>query len=175
MGQQGPGQSSNPIRPVDRRGHLLFAGSSRSGTPGPTAPTSPPTPSRRGQTGRVHSFRNHRRRPQFVEPAWTCASADNHGRVSGPDGLRMLRHGNGRRHHHHRGHRHAGTATLSASPTLLVAGERYTLAYNGNGDLTCSEAEEGDEGLKLPARGYHPRIREVRQRPLSSRRIPYNR
>ena len=47
-----------------------------------------------------------------------------------------------------------GADTISASASLLVAGTRDTFAYwdpNGNGDLTCTEAEDKDDGLRLPA------------------------
>ena len=67
----------------------------------------------------------------------------------------MLRHGDRHRHHHRRGDRHARQRSrASASATLRVAGARDTFAYwdgNGNGDLTCSEAVDKDEGLRLPA------------------------
>ena len=63
------------------------------------------------------------------------------------DRLGMLRHRNGRRHHHHRGYRHAGHALQLQRLCHPPGGgsERDTFAYwdaNGNGDLTCSEAEE---------------------------------
>ena len=47
-----------------------------------------------------------------------------------------------------------GADTISASASLLVAGTRDTFAYwdgNGNGDLTCTEAKDKDDGLRLPA------------------------
>ena len=46
------------------------------------------------------------------------------------------------------------TATLSASASVRVVADRDTFAYwdgNGNGDLTCTEARDKDEGLRLPA------------------------
>ena len=48
----------------------------------------------------------------------------------------------------------ASADTTVASASLRVAGERDTFSYwdgNGNGDLTCAEAEDKDEGLRLPA------------------------
>ena len=89
-----------------------------------------------------------------AEPAWTCASADTTVASAARTASGCSATGTG-----------AGTTTIaatvtrsttsaSASATLRVAGARDTFAYwdgNGNGDLTCSEAMDKDEGLRLPA------------------------
>ena len=89
-----------------------------------------------------------------AEPAWTCASADTTVASAARTASGCSATGTG-----------TGTTTIAATVTrgsltatalaiLRVAGERDTFAYwdaNRNGDLTCSEAEDKDEGLRLPA------------------------
>ena len=89
-----------------------------------------------------------------AEPSWTCASADTAiaSAAQTVSGCSATGRGAGTTAIEATVTRGALTATASA--TLLVVGERDTFAYwdaNGNGDVTCSEAESTDEGLKLPA------------------------
>ena len=91
-----------------------------------------------------------------AEPAWTCASADTtvSSAARTTSGCSATGRGTGATTIAATVTR--GAATASASATLRVAGERDTFAYwdgNGNGDLTCSEANDKDEGLRLPAYG----------------------
>ena len=91
-----------------------------------------------------------------AEPSWICASADNTvaSAARTASGCSATGRGSGTTTIEATITRGALTATASASATLRVVGERDTFAYwdaNGNGDLTCSEAENKDEGLRLPA------------------------
>ena len=89
-----------------------------------------------------------------AEPAWTCASADTLVASAAATSFGCSATGTGTGATTISAAVTRGTATLSASAGLRVAGERDTFAYwdgNGNGDLTCTEARSKDEGLRLPA------------------------
>ena len=89
-----------------------------------------------------------------AEPSWTCGSADTTVASAARTASGCSATGRGTGTTVIEATLTRGAATASASATLLVAGERDTFAYwdaNGNGDLTCSEAENRDEGLRLPA------------------------
>ena len=89
-----------------------------------------------------------------TEPAWTCASADTLVASAAATSFGCSATGTGTGATTISATVTQGTATFSASASLRVAGERDTFAYwdgNGNGDLTCTEARDKDEGLRLPA------------------------
>ena len=89
-----------------------------------------------------------------TEPAWTCASADTLVASAAATSFGCSATGTGTGATTISATVTRGTATFSASASLRVAGERDTFAYwdgNGNGDLTCTEARDKDEGLRLPA------------------------
>ena len=89
-----------------------------------------------------------------AEPAWTCASADTTVASAARTASGCSATGAGTGTTTIAATVTRGTASASASATLRVAGARDTFAYwdgNGNGDLTCSEAMDKDEGLRLPA------------------------
>ena len=89
-----------------------------------------------------------------AEPAWTCASADTLVASAAATSFGCSATGTGTGATSISATVTRGTATVSASVSLRVAGERDTFAYwdgNGNGDLTCTEARDKDEGLRLPA------------------------
>ena len=89
-----------------------------------------------------------------AEPSWTCASSDTTVASAARTASGCSATGRGPGTTAIEATVTRGAVTANASATLLVAGERDTFAYwdaNGNGDLTCSEAESKDEGLKLPA------------------------
>ena len=89
-----------------------------------------------------------------AEPAWTCVSADTTVASAARTASGCSATGTGAGTTTIAATVTRGTASASASATLRVAGERDTFSYwdgNGNGDLTCSEAEDKEEGLRLPA------------------------
>ena len=89
-----------------------------------------------------------------AEPAWTCASADTTVASSAETASGCSATGTGTGTTTIAATVTRGALTVDASAILRVAGERDTFAYwdgNGNGDLTCSEARDTDEGLRLPA------------------------
>ena len=89
-----------------------------------------------------------------TEPAWTCASADTLVASAAATSFGCSATGTGAGATTIAATVTQGTATLSASASLRVGGTRDTFAYwdgNGNGDLTCTEARDKDEGLRLPA------------------------
>ena len=89
-----------------------------------------------------------------TEPAWTCASADTLVASAAATSFGCSATGTGTGATTISATVTRGTATFSASASLQVGGERDTFAYwdgNGNGDLTCTEARDKDEGLRLPA------------------------
>ena len=88
-----------------------------------------------------------------AEPIWTCASADTLVASAIATSFGCSATGTGTGATTISAAVTQGTAAVSASASLRVAGERDTFAYwdgNGNGDLTCTEAT-ADEGLRLPA------------------------
>ena len=89
-----------------------------------------------------------------AEPAWTCASADTTVASATATASGCSATGTGTGTTTIAATVNRGALTDTASASLRVAGERDTFAYwdgNGNGDLTCSEALDKDEGLRLPA------------------------
>lgn len=89
-----------------------------------------------------------------AKPAWTCASADTLVASATATSFGCSATGTGSGTTTISATVTRGTATFSASAGLRVAGTRDTFAYwdgNGNGDLTCTEARDKDEGLRLPA------------------------
>ena len=89
-----------------------------------------------------------------AEPAWTCASADTTVASAAQTASGCSATGTGTGTTTIAATVTRGTLTATASAILRVAGERDTFSYwdgNGNGDLTCAEAEDKDEGLRLPA------------------------
>ena len=89
-----------------------------------------------------------------AEPAWTCASANTSIASAAATSFGCSATGTGTGATTIAATVTRGTATFSASASLRVAGTRDTFAYwdgNGNGDLTCTEARDKDEGLRLPA------------------------
>ena len=89
-----------------------------------------------------------------ADPDWTCASADTSVASAAQTASGCSATGVGTGTTTVTATVTRGTASARASATLRVAGARDTFAYwdgNGNGDLTCSEATDKDEGLRLPA------------------------
>ena len=89
-----------------------------------------------------------------AEPAWTCASADTTIASASATASGCSATGNGAGSATIAATVTRGTLTATASANLRVVGERDTFVYwdgNRNGDLTCTEARDKDEGLRLPA------------------------
>ena len=89
-----------------------------------------------------------------AEPSWTCASADTTVASAAATASGCSAIGTGTGTTTIAATVTQGTLTAMATASLRVAGERDTFSYwdgNGNGDLTCAEAEDKDEGLRLPA------------------------
>ena len=89
-----------------------------------------------------------------AEPAWTCASADTTIASASATADGCSATGNGAGSATIAATVTRGTLTVTASASLRVVGERDTFVYwdgNRNGDLTCTEARDKDEGLRLPA------------------------
>ena len=89
-----------------------------------------------------------------AEPAWSCASADTTVASAAQTASGCSATGTGTGTTTIAATVTQATLTATASASLRVAGERDTFSYwdgNGNGDLTCAEAEDRDEGLRLPA------------------------
>ena len=89
-----------------------------------------------------------------TEPTWTCAPADTLVASAAATSFGCSATGTGSGTTTIAATVTRGTATISASASLRVAGARDTFAYwdgNGNGDLTCTEAKDKDDGLRLPA------------------------
>ena len=89
-----------------------------------------------------------------AEPAWTCAPADTLVASAAATSFGCSAMGTGSGTTTIAATVTRGADTISASASLLVAGTRDTFAYwdgNGNGDLTCTEAKDKDDGLRLPA------------------------
>ncbi len=89
-----------------------------------------------------------------VEPAWTCAPADTLVASAAATSFGCSATGTASGTTTIAATVNRGADTISSSASLLVAGTRDTFAYwdgNGNGDLTCTEAKDKDDGLRLPA------------------------
>ena len=89
-----------------------------------------------------------------TQPAWTCVSADTLVASAAVTSFGCSATGTGTGATTIAATVTRGTATFSASASLWVTGEKDTFAYwdvNGNGDLTCTEARDKDDGLRLPA------------------------
>ena len=89
-----------------------------------------------------------------AEPAWTCVPADTLVASAAATSFGCSATGTGSGTTTIAATLTRGADTISASASLLVAGTRDTFAYwdgNGNGDLTCTEAKDKDDGLRLPA------------------------
>ena len=140
----------------------LVVGCSESGTRSPTAPNPPPPltaslapAADTVQTGQTAQFTLEiTGGDPNTEPAWTCASADTMVASASATASGCSATGTGTGTTTIAATVKRGTATTTASASLRVAGERDTFAYwdgSGNGDLTCTEAKDKDEGLRLPA------------------------
>ena len=143
-------------------GIFLLVGCSESGTPSPTTPT-PPLPLTASfapaadtvEMGQTAGFTLEvAGGDPNAEPAWTCASADAAVASAARTASGCSATGTGTGTTTIAATVTRGGLTATASASLRVAGARDTFAYwdgNGNGDLTCSEATDRDEGLRLPA------------------------